>query len=351
MQRTLEPRPSRPVPSLAARALSHFGPLLCALSCAAVLAAGCEREPPSPTRGVSDGNGGPRRSGGTAEIGGARAAPTDADRAEIAALIEGFTPLDASATSDRHDAWLAAERAALERLCRAGPGVAGAALEAFDAKPAHPEHVRAALLEIAAHGLGGELAPRLETLITTYDPDVGLSVRTEAVRILAETSPARALEFLAPLAREDRPSATRPNQGVLVECWIRAARVLGNADTSVLCDVATNIFQAPEARYAAIEGLGELGGARAGAALEEILREASSDGYVRRKAAQALVRCVSPAELCRALDTLAGHESDPAFLDFLADMIDRHCAGVAPLADAPAEAHAAEHAPPVEHDR
>jgi HEAT repeat protein len=217
--------------------------------------------------------------------------------------------------------------------------------------------VRAALLGIAAHGLEGELAPRLEVLITTYDDDLGLYVRTEAVRILAETSPARALEFLSPLVREDRPSATRPPQAALVEGWIHAARATGNADTGVLADVATNIFQAPEARYAAIDGLGALGGARAGAALEEILSESSSDGYVRRKAAQALVRCASAEELCAALDRLAGHESDPAFLDFLADMIDQHCAGIAPLADGAADGragepgeHSGEHAHPLERD-
>ena len=326
---------------LAARALSHarrpcdalLGTLLGALL--TTLVAGCGHQAHSPAEAAAGG------SGATAE---SRAVvPTHADRAELALLIEAFTPLDAAATSDRHDAWLATQRAVLERLCRAGPGVAVLALEAFDAKteagPAHPERVRAALLEVAAHIQGDELAPRLEALILTYDGELGLFVRTDAVRILAETAPARAVEFLAPLAREDRPSSTRPPQGALIEGWVRAARALGDADTGVLADVATNIFQAPEARYAAIDGLGELGGARAGAALEEILSESSSDGYVRRKAAQALVRCASAAELCRVLDTLAAHESDPAFLDFLADMIDRHCAGIAPLVEAPPEEH------------
>jgi hypothetical protein len=263
--------------------------------------------------------------------------PTEAERADLAALIEAYTPLNPTATSDRLDAWLADQRALLRELCgRAGPGLGRLALEAFEAEPPHPDGVRVALLELAAHGLGGELAPRLEQFITTYDAGVGLFVRTEAVRILAETSPERALEFLEPLVREDRPTTTRPPQAALLDGWLAAARALGRQDPGVLADVATNIFQPPEARYAAIAGLGELGGPLAGAALEEILIEASSDGYVRRKAAQALVRCVPPEEFCPLLATVAGHESDAVFLNFLGDMIDRHCAGVALEESAPA---------------
>ena len=272
--------------------------------------------------------------------------PTGTEDSDVEALIAAFVPLEAHVTSDRHDRWLGTQRALLTELkARSTPALAERALQAFEADPPHPDGVRVALLEVAAHGLaggasaapvpGGGLDSMLEELIVTYDSGAGLRVRTEAVRILAESSPVRALEFFAPLLREDRPSSTRPPQSALVEGWLVAARSLAGSaaspetvDTRVLADVATNIFQPPDARYVAIEGLGELGGDLAGVALEEILMESSSDGYVRRKAAQALVRAVEPETLCPLIARLASHESDPHFLNFLADMLESNCAGI-----------------------
>ena len=299
--------------------------------------------------GCDSGGAGPHAGGGSSEVSSSpealpeplpEAPPTERDRAELEALVAAFQPVDPTATSDVQDAWMAEQRRALagarERVRGGGaPGLARLALDTYEARARDPEtsdDVRIALLEVAAHGLGEAAAPRLERLVTTYDSDLGLRLRTAAVRILAESAPERALAFLAPLCREDRPSATRPPQAALVEAWIEAARVMraqgGEADTRVLADVATNIFQPADARYAAIDGLGELGGPLAAAALEEVLAEASSDGYVRRKAAQALAACTEPESFCPLLARLASHESDPVFLYFLSDMIDRRCAGV-----------------------
>lgn len=308
--------------------------------------------------GCDSGGAGPHAGGGSSEVSSSpealpeplteplpEAPPTDRDRADLEALVAAFQPVDPTATSDVQDAWMAEQRRALagarERVRDGGaPGLARLALETYEARARDPEtsdEVRIALLEVAAHGLGEAAAPRLERLVTTYDSDLGLRLRTAAVRILAGSAPERALAFLAPLCREDRPSATRPPQAALVEAWIAAARLVrergGEADTRVLADVATNIFQPADARYAALDGLGELGGPLAATALEEVLAEASSDGYVRRKAAQALAACSEPEAFCPILARLASHESDPVFLYFLSDMLDRRCAGVEPEAE------------------
>jgi len=226
------PIPAPPPAPLAGRALSHAAPpVLVLLGLLAPACSGGAEAPPAPEAPAEP------------------APASGAERADLAALLEAFAPLDPTATSDVQDASLARQRALLAHLrATAGPPLGRLALESFDAAPAPPEAVRVALLDVAAHGLGAELAPRLEALITTYDAALGLRIRTEAVRILAETSPARALEFLAPLLREDRPSSTRPPQAALMEGWIRAARAVGGADTRVLADVATNLFQPPEAR-------------------------------------------------------------------------------------------------------
>ena len=252
--------------------------------------------------------------------------PTGHEEADLAELLEAFAPVDPTATSDVHDANLHRRRAVLERLREeGGPHLGRRALEVWREDPDRPAAVRYALLEVAAHGAPEDAAPVLEDLVVTYG-SADLGARTEAVRLLAETSPARALEVLEPLVLEERPSATRPDQAALLRGWLVAARSAGPVEARVPAAVAVSLFQPPEARYVAIGALGEIGGTLAAAALEEVLVEATSDGLVRRKAAQALVRCVPSAELCPILERVAGHESDPHFLNFLGEMLDDNCA-------------------------
>ena len=339
--------PPGPTPGRAERALPHTARLASALpacrtlALAAVLGAGLwacgggaaggpEAAPPGGAAGGAAGTG--AEPGALPELD-----PTDEERAAVEALIEASLPPDPTATSDVQDAQLARRRALASelgtRVANGGaPGLARHALDLFEASGELPDATRAELLGLAARGFGPALAPRLKELIATYGPEFSLGLRTQAVRILAEAAPREALDFLAPLALEDRPSSTRPPQAALVDGWIEAARRLAAAgeevDTRTLADVTTNLFQPPEARYAAIGGLGQLGGQLAVAALEEVLIEASSDGYVRRKAAQALVACSAPEVYCPLFGQVASHESDEPFLWFVIDMIERHCEGV-----------------------
>jgi HEAT repeat protein len=201
------------------------------------------------------------------------------------------------------------------------------ALEAWrEEGPERPALLRYALLEVAAYGAPDDLAPVLEDLVVRYGSS-DLGTRTEAVRLLAETSPERALELLEPLVLEERPSATRPDQATMLRGWLAASERMNVSRPRVAATVATSLFQPPEARYEAIDALGDMGGPIATAALEEVLVEASSDGFVRRKAAQSLARYLPEEELCGVLERVASHESDPYFINFLADLIDEHCSG------------------------
>jgi len=109
--------------------------------------------------------------------------------------------------------------------------------------------------------------------------------------------------------------------------WARAARTLEVDSARVPAEVATNLFQPPEARYVAIRYLGRSGTPLAQSALRELFVEATSDGLIRRKAAQAMLECMEPAELCALLEQVSRHESDEHFLNFLGDMIERNCGG------------------------
>jgi len=317
------PEPSNPflpcgaahpaIPALHVRALSHnpwLGAALLGLA-GLVLLPACERRAET------------RASGETAR---AEPPPTGSEQADLAELRAVCEPVAATATSDVKDAHLQRRREVMDRLrAEAGPHLGRLALEAWRAEdPEAPAVLRYALLEVAAFGAPADARPVLEDLVQRYG-SADLGTRTEAVRLLAATSPEPALELLEPLLLEERPSATRPDQATLLRGWLTAAGLAGVSNPRVPATVATSLFQPPEARYVAIEALGGMGGPIATAALEEVLVEASSDGLVRRKAAQSLARYLPADELCALLERVAGHESDPYFLDFLGDMIDEHC--------------------------
>ena len=59
--------------------------------------------------------------------------------------------------------------------------------------------------------------------------------------------------------------------------------------------------------------------------METVLVESGSDGMLRRKAAQAMRTALPRAEMCAILLRVAQLESDPAFIDFLSDMLNKNC--------------------------
>ncbi len=296
------PEASKP---LARRAFAHFAPALLAAAVAMTLGA------------CSDG-------------GASRASslsPAQA-QARIAEFQQALKPVDATVTSDVQDKAFRRATQLREQLNTAGREAGLAALKAFESNPQATLDEQWPLLEVAAMNCPGELAPILTQLITTYDGERGMGLATQCVRILGESSPEAAIALFEPMLRAPWEHKTKPSQEALVDGWARAAARLKLKEARVLCDVLVDIRQPADARYAAVNKLSQFGGERAIAALREVLIEASSDGMLRRKAAQALVEVAPRKQACELLVHISQHESDENFLTFLGSMLDKHCAGL-----------------------
>lgn len=248
------------------------------------------------------------------------------DVAPLVAEIEAaFEPVPPASTSDVQDRALNLRRTTLERLRARSPELGRAAWKRFGEIDPQNEELRIALLDVACHSAPEVVETELVRMVTTYGPQYSLRLRTHAVRFLAETAPARAVEILAPLLREPQRAMTYPPQETLVDCWIVAARKQGALDDRLLAEVAIGLEQPADARYRAIEELGRVHTPVAVDALRLVLTESGSDGYVRRKAAQAVVDGLPRDEACALLAAVADREVDQMFLVFLADMLEKHC--------------------------
>ncbi len=245
-------------------------------------------------------------------------------RTAVDRLVVLFRPVDPVATSDVHDRNFRERTAALESLRTGGTAAGREALARFERAQGEPFDVRWALLETAAYNAPELAQPTLERLIQVYEGK-GEEMRTQAVRIAAETIPQRAIELFEPMLREPLARQTRPPQEELVRGWQTAAKKLGLKEARVLCDLVVDLRQPPDARYAAVNALAEIGGERAIRALREVLVESASDGNIRRKSAQALLRIMPRDAFCALIREASEHEADEMFLFFLADMLDKNC--------------------------
>ncbi len=245
-------------------------------------------------------------------------------RAAVDQLVVLFRPVNPIATSDVHDRNFRERAAHLEALHRAGATAGREALARFERAKDEPFDVRWALLEAAAYNAPAETQPTLERLILVYEGK-GEELRTQAVRIAAETIPERAIELYEPMLRDPLARQTRPPQEELVRGWATAAKKLGLKDARVLCDLVVDLRQPPDARYAAVNALADIGGERAVRALREVLVESASDGNIRRKSAQALLRIMPREAYCALIREASEHEADEVFLFFLSDLLDKNC--------------------------
>lgn len=259
-----------------------------------------------------------------------RAEPTPAEieaaEARIQALRATFTPIDPTSTSDKVCTWRENKRLALEEAERGGPALSVVALRAFHAETDASDEWRSALLSIASRTDPEHARPTLEALSLTYDGVNGLGVRNEAVRLLCQTSPAAAVDLFEPILRQQRSSVTYPPKEQMLSHWVAAARAIGRPIDGALAQIATDIAQPADTRYVAVEALAKEGAsAIARKALETVLVESGSDGMLRRKAAQSMREALPKAEMCAILQRVSERESDPAFLNFLADMLIKNC--------------------------
>lgn len=247
------------------------------------------------------------------------------DTARIERLIELSTPLDPTLTSNIHDQQLKDQRLLLAELKQESPAFGRAALAAYHehADPDEPVIVRLNLLEVAAHAAPAETEPLMVKYIQEYGHP--MDMRTESVRLLAETNPIRALEVLEPYATRKRATETTPADEWFVSAWVTACDATGRSPVPVLLDIATNIYKEPYARYLAATELGKHPDPQGIEALRALLIESSGDGLLRRKAAQALQAALPAETACAIFQQVAENEAELGMLEFLANMIQELC--------------------------
>ncbi|QDV08354.1 hypothetical protein Poly30_38920 [Planctomycetes bacterium Poly30] len=250
----------------------------------------------------------------------------DEHRAEIYELLGELQPLREDLTSDHHDRQFILNKRRIEALEKDDrPEVGWAALHAFTRFQGDDFHPRRTLLRIGARVSPKEATGLLKSLSFTYGYRLG--DRAEAVLLLAETDPAALMEGARPyLERKGRPFQTAPSDEFYARAWITACERTGESPVPMMSEVAMNIALEPIARYVALEELGDHGDdPLARAALQEALVESTGDGYLRRKAAQGIIKGFPSEDACALLQEVLRNESDQNMARFLDDMVQTNC--------------------------
>jgi hypothetical protein len=250
-----------------------------------------------------------------------------ATQARLAELVAALTPLKTTETSDVTDKKFLQGQKLLAELRAGGRDVGLEALRVLRITPTkdtpRPLAVERGLLDVAAHAAPEDARPLLAALVTQYG--ASLELRTEATLLLAETSPAAAIEVLEPMVAKARPTQTWPPQEFLVQAWVNACEKTGRSPVKELADVATNLFMDETARIRATKELGKHTEPLATQALQAILVESTGDGYLRRMAAQGIRDSLPAESACAIFEKTAEHEADMNFAKFLADLLDKNC--------------------------
>jgi hypothetical protein len=258
--------------------------------------------------------------------GSSAAATENSPKERIANLVELFTPLAKTVTSDKTDQQFIAGQELLAQLSAAGPEVGRAALDRLREVPdgKRPQAVERALLTVAARAAPEDSRVLLENLVTQYGTD--LALRTEATLLLAEVHPQRALAILEPFVRKARQSQTLPPQEFLVRAYTTACEKTQTDPVPALADAAANLFMDEAARVRCVKELGNHpGNPLAEKALAAILIESTGDGYLRRMAVQGLIKILPRESACSLLTQVADKEADTNMLLFLRDALDKFC--------------------------
>lgn len=246
-------------------------------------------------------------------------------RDEIAQLVEALKPLDPTLTSNHHDQQYWREKALIERLERSEPEVGWAALHAFTNSKDRDYKVRRNLLRVGARSAPEEAKPLLEALAFTYG--FNIEDRTEALLLFAEVSPARYMELARPfVVRRGVLRQTLPNDEFLVKGWAKACEVSGVSPVPEMADVATNLMVESYARVFALRTLGRHDlTPESRSALQTCLIESMGDGFIRRVAAQEILRSFPREDSCALMREVLSREADPAMATFLDALLQENC--------------------------
>lgn len=238
-------------------------------------------------------------------------------------MVEAFRPPSPSAASDELDAQLAARRRWLGEARSRPPAFAAAVLDAWRERPEAPAPVQSGLLEAAAIADPESAAPVLVDLVSRYGPE--LQVRTDACRILGAHCPEVALELFPPILEDPQRSSTAPPDDAMLSAWLTAVRSTGADPGRLLTFLATDQQRGHATRHLAIRALGDFPGRVTIAALEEVLMESSGNAYMRRLAAQSIVKVGASEEVCPILQRVYDREADLNFQLFLHAVIEENC--------------------------
>jgi hypothetical protein len=262
-------------------------------------------------------NGGCGRGGSHAE------ALSMTPEARVGRLVDILTPLDKTVTSDVSDARFHKSQDMLAELSSAGPEVGRAALHALQERKEKVVDIERGLITVAAKSDTQETLPLLEKLVTQYGAAIDL--RTEATLLIAEVAPERAWQLLQPMVTQQRPDSTTAPAEFLLRAFVTACEKTGRSPVKELANVATNLFQDEAARVRAVKELGKYSDPLAEQALRTILIESTGDGYLRRMAAQSIVKSLPRESACDILKQVADHEAELNMLQFLMNVIDQNC--------------------------
>ncbi|MBK7878173.1 MAG: hypothetical protein IPJ77_21145 [Planctomycetes bacterium] len=248
---------------------------------------------------------------------------------QVDELVQALTPIAGDLTSDLRDRHFHRGEE-LKAKAMAGPREVGlAALERLrqgaplgdDQLPI--QEIERGLLAVGAHAAPDDARPLLENLVLQYWPS--LSLRTEALICLADTSPARALEILEPWVTKAKLNQTTPPAEFIVKAWVAACEKTGRSPVPELADIATNLFYDQTGRVRAVKTLGRYKDPLATQALSAILIESTGDGYLRRMAAQGLRDTLPTETACDIFRKVADREADQNLLLFLLDLLEKSC--------------------------
>ena len=250
----------------------------------------------------------------------------ESDRATIVEYVRAMQPLLESLTSDHHDRRYHRELALKQQILDTGRTQLGwAALHAFTNYRGDHVSIRRNLLIVGAAVSPEAARPILRELSFTYGHP--LSDRAEAVLLLGDVSPEDFFLHARPyLERPGRPFQTAPPDEFFLRGWLRACKASGTSPVPMLAQVATNFTLEDAARHLAVETLGDHAqDPLARSALETTLVESSGNAYVRRKAAQSILKGYGLEEACTLLNAVYELEADINFQRFLDVAIQENC--------------------------
>lgn len=250
------------------------------------------------------------------------AAGTRAIDQQIRDLKTALRPLEAGEHLSDVGDWNVRRDALVERMKAGPPELGRAALEELYGDLEQDARIQYGLLTVAAHAATEDALPRLEEIFTTYGER--LDMRAHACDLLAEVAPERAVALIEPVLREARPSATWPPYERMLAAYVAAAERAEHDPVPLLAQITTDIYYDDDVRHRAAKSLGDHDHPLGAQALETVLVESTGNTYLRRLAAQALVRSATE-RCCTVIADVIQREVDTGFVLFLDDMIAKNC--------------------------